>query len=117
MDLTLYIGAGSVATIIVLIEATKNVVSNSKWYVPLSIIYGIILNVAITAVTATPVTSMAIVQAVIVGIMAGGTASGLWSGNDTIKNAASPAPPASPAPTVTATTGQVPPASPDNTTK
>lgn len=83
--ITTYIGAGSVAVIIVLVQLFKNFVDDSRFYSLVSVLLGIIINVII-ALVIMPRTPEIIVNAFLIGTMAGGSAAGIYDTGKGILN-------------------------------
>jgi hypothetical protein len=81
--ITVYIGAGSVPVIAVIVQLAKGFIQDARYYMPIAVLAGILINAGIALVTGA-FTPEIILNAVLVGIMAGGSASGFYSGGKEI---------------------------------
>ena len=78
------IGLGGSALIVFLTQLFKPFIPETKWYPFIAIGWGLILNIGI-ALVIPPVTTISLVTAVILGIMAGGASGGWYSAGATLK--------------------------------
>jgi hypothetical protein len=78
-SITTFIGAGSVPVILVMVQLFKNFVEDARWYAVVSILLGVIINVGIALVMLV-YTPENLLNALLIGVMAGASASGLYSG-------------------------------------
>ena len=76
---TLY-GAGSIPLIVAIVQAFKGLIPDTRWYAVIALIFGIVINLGIGSYLNTP-----LVVAAIQGIIAGLSASGLYSFGSTLK--------------------------------
>lgn len=79
---TLY-GAGSIPLIVAVVQVFKGLIPDTRWYAMLALIFGIAINMGIGSYLNTPV-----IVATIQGLVAGLSASGLYSFGSTLKEGA-----------------------------
>jgi hypothetical protein len=73
-----FLQLGSVGIIVGIIQVLKPIIPNSKWYGLLAVVFGVILNFAIIWAT-TVLSPLAIVTAVVYGVISGLAANGAYS--------------------------------------
>jgi hypothetical protein len=72
-----FLQLGSVGIIVGLVQVLKPLIPNSKWYGILAVFFGVILNFAIMWATG-PLNALAIVTAVVYGVISGLAANGAY---------------------------------------
>ncbi len=79
MELSDFVGLACVPVLIGLVEVCKRWIADDRWYAPIAIALGVIINCAIAYQTAADY-----LLAVLIGVVAGLAASGLYSSGKTI---------------------------------
>ena len=82
MELTDFVGLAAVPVIIGLVEIVKRWIADDRWYPLIALLLGVAINAAIAYQTGTDY-----LLAVLIGIVAGLAASGLYSSGKTFRQA------------------------------
>jgi len=83
MELSDFVGLACVPVLIGLVEVCKRWIADDRWYAPIAIALGVIINCAIAYQAGTDY-----LLAVLIGVVAGLAASGLYSGSKAVSRQA-----------------------------
>jgi hypothetical protein len=83
------IAGGSVPIILALVQVIKGLVPDSRWYPLVAVAFGLLINVGCIWALNPSLSALILVYAVIQGLMAGLSASGIYSAGSTLKEGGS----------------------------
>lgn len=83
MDLSTLVGVGGVPVIVALVQLVKPFIRDERYYPILAVLFGMAWNVAVAYATGTT-NLWALLQAILVGVVIGLAAAGLYSSSRTV---------------------------------